>query len=488
MSILHRVAAAVAAAALASAGLAASAVPAVAAVPAVNCTRQDPDPSALWVVVGEPDYPNDGAVQVTTSVGSVRITAEQLGWSDRRGGFGRAATSGLVNDDNCTDLVVTAESGAGEGSVYVVLGDDRGPDVKAAYRLDAPAGAGESWGTTVTLLTAPHLIAVSAPATALAPNAGGAVVLYPLSPDGSAGSPAILTQDTPGVPGASEAGDEFGAAMAALPAQNPQGLVIGAPGEAVGTRKAAGAVTLLHFTGTDLAFTAQSFTQDSVGFPTAAEVGDRFGFSVDSVWRYVAVGVPGETLGSDRGTGMVTVLDLDSATSTRPVRVRGLSQNSRGIPGNNESGDHWGFTVAFSGNNPTGCSGGGMELGVGAPFEDVGSSKDAGTVTVLAATGKCARPVLRQGAAPVGGAAEGGDYFGYSLSARPDPDAKEEDADNGWIVGVPGEDVDGKANAGYVYVLQLGWSGTSDDRRTVIAPVGGPMAEAAFGLVLGSIG
>jgi len=91
------------------------------------------------------------------------------------------------------------------------------------------------------------------------------------------------TQDTPGVPGAYEDVDFFGASVAAgdINGDGRADLAVGAPGEELGYDDGAGIVDVLYGTGTGLTGTgAQAFTQNTAGVPGAAEPGDGFGGAV----------------------------------------------------------------------------------------------------------------------------------------------------------------------------------------------------------------
>ncbi|RAJ66767.1 FG-GAP repeat protein [Streptomyces sp. Amel2xB2] len=92
-----------------------------------------------------------------------------------------------------------------------------------------------------------------------------------------------ITQNTAGVPGVSEKGDQFGARLDAADV-NGDGyadLAAGVPFEAIGKKAAAGAVVLLKGRSGGLSGTgAQAFHQDTAGIPGVAEAGDRFGGAV----------------------------------------------------------------------------------------------------------------------------------------------------------------------------------------------------------------
>ncbi|WP_330304990.1 MULTISPECIES: FG-GAP-like repeat-containing protein [unclassified Streptomyces] len=111
---------------------------------------------------------------------------------------------------------------------------------------------------------------------------GGAVtVLY----GGSAGlgtsrAATALTQNSPGVPGSSESGDRFGAALSIsdVTGDGYGDLAVGLPGEDVGSLTDAGSVVLLRGSATGIAGTGnQSLTQNTSGIPGTAESKDQFG-------------------------------------------------------------------------------------------------------------------------------------------------------------------------------------------------------------------
>ncbi|MBO1332790.1 FG-GAP and VCBS repeat-containing protein [Streptomyces sp. VRA16 Mangrove soil] len=109
----------------------------------------------------------------------------------------------------------------------------------------------------------------------------GTVKIYYGSPTGpSKTRTKTITQSTSGVPGASEKGDQFGGRLGTGDA-NGDGypdLAVGVPGEAIGSKAKAGAVVLLKGGKGGLTGTgAQAFHQDTTGVPGVAESGDVFG-------------------------------------------------------------------------------------------------------------------------------------------------------------------------------------------------------------------
>lgn len=141
-------------------------------------------------------------------------------------------------------------------------------------------------------------------------RAGGAVaVAYGKGAFGSAHD--CFTQDSPDVAGASEAGDWFGFSVAAGDVNDddlPE-LVVGVPGEDVGTAKDAGAYVVLRGTATGPAG-GVARNQNTPDMPGTAEAGDQFGAQV-STGRYntdqlddVAASAPTENAGEARSGGV----------------------------------------------------------------------------------------------------------------------------------------------------------------------------------------
>lgn len=87
---------------------------------------------------------------------------------------------------------------------------------------------------------------------------------------------------------------------------------------------------------------------------------------------------------------------------------------------------------------------------------------------------------LYPGSKIVDGVATAGDHFGWSIrGGLGDPDATTP-WDYPFLVGVPGRDTTGLADAGIADEILVG-----DRKTTVHGPLGGPVAGQAFGSVLG---
>ncbi|GGV26122.1 hypothetical protein GCM10010277_07490 [Streptomyces longisporoflavus] len=163
-----------------------------------------------------------------------------------------------------------------------------------------------------------------------------------------------VTQNTAGVPGTSEKGDQFGGRLNTGDT-NGDGypdLAVGVPGEAIGSKAKAGAVVVLKggrggLTGTG----AQAFHQDTADVPGVAESGDRFGGSVRLLdvtgdgKADLTTGAPGEDPGAVVNGGAVWLL-RGSASGVTASKSAAQNPTDIGAPaakalyGLNLSGDN----------------------------------------------------------------------------------------------------------------------------------------------------
>lgn len=137
---------------------------------------------------------------------------------------------------------------------------------------------------------------------------GGSVTIWYGGPGGhdSHRAPLVITQDTPGVPGAAETGDAFGSAVSLgdINGDRYADLAIGASGESIGTVATSGSVTVLYGSASGLTTEgATSYTQSTAGVPGAAEESDRFGGRTSLLDHTgdrradLSVAAPGENVG-----------------------------------------------------------------------------------------------------------------------------------------------------------------------------------------------
>ncbi|WP_214107978.1 hypothetical protein [Acrocarpospora catenulata] len=118
--------------------------------------------------------------------------------------------------------------------------------------------------------------------------------------------------------------------------------------------------------------------------PPGGHAGGNYGLSLAAYRNILAVGAPDDGDPGARGSGAVY---LYAFAGREPGRARRISQNTPGVAGNSEAGDHWGWSLAV-GRFPKGS---GMYLAVGAPEENTDGAGTqnhkgvpaAGAVTLL---------------------------------------------------------------------------------------------------------
>ncbi|WP_229400785.1 FG-GAP-like repeat-containing protein [Micromonospora okii] len=256
------------------------------------------DAGAVYVLLG-------GAAGLTAT-GSQYLQQDQEavpGGAERNDQFGRTLAIGKVNNDRYADLAIGAPwendgSGAyGSGMVTLMWG--------AAGGISS-TGATSATGAAVHAATGdPFIIAwylgqslaigdvngdglgeviAGAPSAQTPHLNGGLVAAFTGRSAGLSGSAVkIATQATAGVPGDPEDEDRFGATLAVgdVTGDGKADVLVGVPGEAIGSATQAGGATLLKGSASGLTGTgAQGFDQNHEVIPGSAERGDKFGASV----------------------------------------------------------------------------------------------------------------------------------------------------------------------------------------------------------------
>ncbi|WKE72024.1 trypsin-like serine protease [Streptomyces sp. WP-1] len=273
-----------------------------------------------------------------------------------------------------------------------------------------------------------------------------------------------------------ETGDRMGQALAAgTTASGEPFLVIGAPGEAIGSVPKAGIAFYVHdSTSTAITTANVGITQDSTDVPGAVEANDNFGAAVAADANHIAISAPGDAIGADAGAGNVVVFSHKLNSENRPTPLFGLDQDSDRVSGGAEAGDQFGKSLAMVPYRPSGAaSATDSILAVGAPGEDLDidgvNKSDAGNVITfrLAAAGTFTQMnVYSSGTAAddVVGTSEAGDRFGQTLAAvNTTPGMASTAATMKLAVGAPGEAVGTATKAGAITTFSLlGSPGASD--------------------------
>jgi len=282
-------------------------------------------------------------------------------------------------------------------------------------------------------------------------GAGAVNVLFG-SADGLVPSPAILVQGSGGVGGSVDANDTFGAALAQGLFNDDDffDLAVGSPGEADGGASAGGAVNILYGS-------AAGLTGGPQLFQATPETNDRFGSSLaagdyngDGFFD-LAVGVPGEDIGTTRDAGAVTVL-FGSPAGITAAGAQTLYQGAGGAAGSAEEFDQFGTSLASGllANDDL------ADLVVGVPGEDVGAVGEAGAVNLLAGS----PGGLVNGSLVTQGNPESNDTFGEAVATGDFDEAAGDDV----AVGAPGETVNGRELAGAVSVFSGPPNGLASER------------------------
>ena len=283
-----------------------------------------------------------------------------------------------LNGDQYADVLVT---GRGlddfHSHLFIALGSSDGLSLDRIERVEIPA-AGDA---DLTVMTEPEpLIVVSSPYTVVGGVESGALFAIPVTAAGEAMPGQLISQNSAGIPGSNEAEDEFGASI------DSEGgtLVVGAPGEDTTKADDTGMIHVLRRTGAT-SFTGVGIHQDTAGVPGSAENADRFGESVAIEKGHIAVGLPGEDIGSVKDAGMVTYFKDNGSTTTA---AGAFNQNSPGIPGSNEEQDEFGQSVGLT--QP--CAGQHAILAAAPEFSDDDSERT--TVVNLNPAASCGNRIL----------------------------------------------------------------------------------------------
>jgi hypothetical protein len=186
----------------------------------------------------------------------------------------------------------------------------------------------------------------------------------------------------------------------------------------------------------------------------------------------LAVGAPGEDVGSAVDAGAVTVL-YGSTGGLTSIGSQQFTQPVSAV----ETDDQFGAALASGDVNGDGFA----DLVVGAPFEDVGRTVDAGAVSVLYGSAGGLTTTGGQTFVQVGGAVEAGDQFGAALGAG--------DFDNDGVsdvaAGAPFEDVGTIPDAGAVGVLYGSAGGlTTTGGQAFTQPVSAIEVDDVFGFAV----
>ena len=395
------------------------------------------------------------------------------------------------NGDGYEDLPIGVPGeDKGAGAVSVIYGRSRGltgaGDDVWKQGLDGVNGAkepGDGFGSSLAWgdfnLDGYSDLAIGAPGedVGAVANAGAVHILYG-SPNGLSGTgDSAFNQDSFAIAGANNAGDRFGASLAAgdFNGDGFADLAIGVPGEDVSGKANAGRIGILFGSPDGLTSAGNvSISQETPGVLGKAALKDGFGtalasgdFDRDGAWD-LAIGIPGKSVSGDVAAG--AILAIEGSILGMNLKSEELWHQDKGTMANTASaGDRFGSVLEtgdFNGDNAA-------DLAVGIPRERVGGKASAGAVAVLfggtAGLSDTGNELWHEARTGVAGTTGAGDRFGFALAAGDfDRDGRDDLA-----VGIPYQEVGGKSNPGAVAILRGaagGLTAAGDQRWTEDSP------------------
>lgn len=446
-----------------------------------------------WYINGSQVY-EAGAVNVIYGKSTGLNDAGDQIWGQRSSGihgsaepgdqFGAALAAGDFNGDGYADLAIGAPGEAigpvrNAGAVNVIYGSSSGLSSAGNQiwhqnfrSLDERPEAFDGFGSALAVGDFDHDgyqdLAIGVPYENIGGihDAGIVHLLRGTSGGLSARNNQIWHQDSASIEDRAERYDHFGFALTVgdFNGDDIDDLAVGVPDEDIGGDFDAGAVNVLYgVTHTGLSATRDQFWhQDSYGINDVSEPFDYFGSSLASVdfnndgYDDLAIGVPGE----NDSAGLVNVI-YGRDTGLHYDSDQRWYQQLSSLADRGQSGDLFGTALAAADFNSDGYA----DLAIGVPGEDVGSNQNAGAVHIIYSyNGRLSSSydrLIHQDSSGINGTAQQNANFGTSLAAGLINNGRNADL----IVGIPGQTVNGRFNAGAVHAIygNFGWNFRTDN-------------------------
>jgi hypothetical protein len=374
--------------------------------------------------------------------------------------FGATLATGDFNDDGYDDLAIAAtgediSSVLDAGVVHVIYGSDVGLTTNGQQLLhkgrDGMFGSpatGDQFGIALAVGRFNQGWARDLAIGTRQAQGSGAVHALPGSGGGLVPADHVTLT-------AFDFGEQFGAALATgdLNGDLLDDLVIGRPRAAVGDVTLAGRIKISYGSNETL-LTGEGglreLTQNTAGIAGTAEAGDAFGASIavgrfnDDQYADIAVGAPGEDVGSATNAGSINIIfgSADGPTTNGNYQ---LHQDSSGVSGSPVTNGYFAAALAAGDFDGRGID----DLAVGVPQRFVGPGMVYMFPGSVSGPSGQTESVYTQDTAGMPGGSETNDLFGAALATGDfDRDGRSELA-----IGVPQEKVGTAANAGAVHLL-----------------------------------
>lgn len=267
----------------------------------------------------------------------------------------------------------------------------------------------------------------------------------------------FIHRDSPGIQGNPELNDRFGTVVTTgdFDDDGYTDVAVGLPNRDVDGENNAGEIQILYGSSIGISPIDQIFNQDGV-IEGVVEAGDRFGaalvagdFNGDG-FDDLAVGVPGESVGSKNGAGAVNII-FGTESGLDPAGDQIIIEDNLGLLGFSQENDGFGSSLEAADFDRDGYD----ELVIGVPGQNLGlgvTIDSAGAVYVVAGGENGPQQNDTQfwsQAGDIRGVEEDFDNFGRSLQTGD----FNGDGYPDLAIGVPGESVGDVENAGALNIL-----------------------------------